>query len=115
MEKLQQKFALDVSRLILFAFEKGLAVTFGEAYRTAEQAALDATKGTGIRSSLHCSRLAIDLNLFEADKLQTETEDYSVLGHYWENMGTDHCWGGRFTSRPDGNHFSISPDGGRTR
>lgn len=115
LEALQQLFAQDVARLIIFAKSKGYEVTLGEAYRTKEQAALDAEHGTGIRSSLHCERLAIDLNLFSNGKYLTETPDYAVLGEFWESLSKEHCWGGRFRSRPDGNHFSITPDGGRTQ
>lgn len=115
MVEQQQQFARDAARLILHAFELGYAVTLGEAYRTPEQAARDADKGIGIRSSLHCNRLAIDLQLFVRGEYQKDTRDYEELGLFWESLGANHCWGGRFSGRPDGNHFSLSPDGGRTR
>jgi hypothetical protein len=46
------------------------------------------------------------LNLFKHGTYQTASEAYAPLGAYWESLGTDCAWGGRF-SKPDGNHFSI--------
>lgn len=82
-----------------------------EAYRTPEQAKLNAQKGSGIANSLHCQRLAVDFNLFINGEYQTRTEAYRELGEYWESLGG--AWGGRFKNRPDGNHFSLEHDGVR--
>jgi hypothetical protein len=64
--------------------------------------------GSGIRESLHCERLAIDLMLFINGVYQTQTEAYRPLGEKWESLGG--TWGGRF-STPDGDHFSIAHEG----
>ncbi len=106
----QSMFALMTSRLLQKADSLGLAVTFGEAYRTAEQAALNAKNGRGISNSLHCKRLAIDLNLFDKNtgEFLTATEDHRELGEWWESQGGS--WGGRFG---DGNHYSLAHDGVR--
>lgn len=40
----QQLFTVMIANLIHFAEEKGYRLTFGEAYRTPEQAALNAIK-----------------------------------------------------------------------
>lgn len=112
-ESLQQKqsrFAGMVARLIVKAGEMGYEVTFGEAWRTPEQAALNVQKGTGIRNSLHLLRLAIDLNLFRNDVYLPNTEDHRPLGEWWESIGGS--WGGRF-ARPDGNHYSLEFEGKR--
>ncbi|MFQ9337055.1 MAG: hypothetical protein ACLR2M_00350 [Varibaculum sp.] len=44
----QQLFTVMVASLIHWAEEHGYRLTFGEAYRTPEQAALNAKKGSGI-------------------------------------------------------------------
>ena len=112
----QSRFAHACALLILFAEAKGFAVTFGETYRPEREAAANAAAGTGIKASLHVRRLAVDLNAFNTDgKYLEDTVDYLPLGEFWESLGTDYYWGGRFTKKPDGNHFSLSPDGGRTR
>jgi len=107
----QQLFAVMVGNLIHWADERGYRLTFGEAYRTPEQAALNAKKGSGISNSLHTQRLAVDFNLFVNGQYMTRTEDYRPLGEYWETLGGS--WGGRFTSNPDGNHFSLEHNGVR--
>ncbi|HBX8313279.1 M15 family metallopeptidase [Klebsiella pneumoniae] len=107
----QQLFTRLIAQLILWADEKGYRLTFGEAYRTPEQAALNAKKGSGISNSLHTKRLAVDLNLFINGQYQTDSAAYLPLGEYWESLGGS--WGGRFKSRPDGNHFSLEHEGVR--
>ncbi|MEX0518298.1 M15 family metallopeptidase [Raoultella planticola] len=107
----QQLFTRLIAQLILWADEKGYRLTFGEAYRTPEQAALNAKKGSGISNSLHTKRLAVDLNLFINGQYQTDSTAYLPLGEYWESLGGS--WGGRFKSRPDGNHFSLEHEGVR--
>lgn len=112
----QQRFSFLVGQLLLWVGNRGWGVTFGEAYRTPEQAALNAQKGTGIANSLHTKRLAIDLNLFKDGVYKTNSEDYKEMGEYWESLDTDCVWGGRFKDsrgnpKPDGNHFSLRHDG----
>jgi hypothetical protein len=107
----QQQFTVMIGKLIQFANQRGYGLTFGEAYRTPEQAKLNAQKGTGITSSLHRQRLAVDFNLFINGEYQTCTEAYRELGEYWESLGG--AWGGRFKNRPDGNHFSLEHNGVR--
>ncbi|EJZ0211713.1 M15 family metallopeptidase [Escherichia coli] len=104
----QQLFAVMIADLIHWAQEHGYRLTFGEAYRTPEQAALNAKTGKGIRNSLHTLRLAVDFNLFINGECQTDTDAYRPLGEYWESIGG--TWGGRF-SRADGNHFSLEHNG----
>lgn len=106
----QRTFAYMVGRLLIWCYDNGYEVTFGEAYRTPEQAALNARTGAGISNSLHTKRLAIDLNLFINDVYQAHSESYLPLGVFWESIGG--AWGGRF-SKPDGNHFSLAWEGVR--
>ena len=104
----QRYFVNLIGQLIEWCYRQGYELTFGEAYRTPEQAALDVQKGTGIKNSLHTIRLAIDLNLFIDGVYQTQTEAYRPMGEFWESLGG--TWGGRF-SKPDGNHFSMENGG----
>lgn len=113
MSQVQEHFAQDVARLILKAAELGYGVTLGDAYRTPEQAAANAIVGTGIRNSLHCERLAIDINLFKDGVYITDSRGHVELGAWWKALGPDHRWGGDFVTRKDFNHYSISPDGVR--
>lgn len=106
----QQLFARNVANLILYVAESNYACTLGEAWRTPEQAALNARKGIGIKNSLHCDRLAIDLNLFKDGKYLTDTESWRPFGEWWEALHPDNRWGGRFG---DANHFSMTDDGKR--
>lgn len=107
----QQQFTRMVGKLIAWADTNGYALTFGEAYRTPEQAKLNAKSGAGIANSLHTQRLAVDFNLFIGDVWQTDSRAFTPLGEYWESLGG--CWGGRFKTNPDGNHFSLEHNGVR--
>jgi hypothetical protein len=102
----QRQFTRMIAELIVWAYSNGYELTFGEAWRTPEQAALNAKSGKGIANSLHGDRLAIDLNLFKDGVFLSQTEDHRPLGEYWESIGG--TWGGRFK---DGNHYSLSWDG----
>ena len=107
----QMDFADAVGLLLRKVKEMGYRCTLGEGYRTPEQAAIYASNGLGIPNSLHCKRLAIDINLFKDGKYLGNSEDYEPLGVWWESIGGS--WGGRFKKRPDGNHFSFEWEGVR--
>lgn len=106
----QRRFTRLIGQLISYAYENEMELTFGDAYRSPEQAKKNAEEGKGIANSLHCERLAVDLNLFVNGVYQTNSEAYRKLGEYWENLSKDCAWGGRFR-QPDGNHFSIRHEG----
>jgi D-alanyl-D-alanine carboxypeptidase len=106
----QRTFTRMIGQLITWAYANGYELTFGEAYRTPEQAQLNARQGKGIANSLHTRRLAVDFNLFIDGEYQTASAAYKPLGEYWESIGGS--WGGRF-SKPDGNHFSLAYRGVR--
>lgn len=108
----QRRFAELVGKLILWAYGEGYELTFGECYRTPEQAALNARSGAGISNSLHTKRLAIDVNLFVEGVYQTSSEAYRPLGDYWKTLDPEAAWGGDF-GKPDGNHFSLAHEGVR--
>jgi hypothetical protein len=115
----QVVFAGLLAQLIQEAFRQGFDITIGECYRTPEQAQWNAEHGKGIVNSVHCKRLAVDINLFKSGRYLTNTEDYTELGIWWEALSKSDfkcCWGGRFKNKkgdptPDGNHFSIEHEG----
>lgn len=102
----QSEFVRMIALLIHEAHRLGYQLTFGEAWRTPEQAALNAAKGSGIKRSLHCDRLAVDFNLYRDGVWLQKSDDHKPLGEFWEELGGS--WGGRFG---DGNHYSLAHDG----
>lgn len=107
----QRLFTKCVGQLINWSYANGYELTFGDAFRSPEQAALNAQKGSGIANSLHTQRLAIDLNLFINGVYQSDSSVYKPLGDFWKSLDAGCCWGGDFTTRADGNHFSITWNG----
>jgi D-alanyl-D-alanine carboxypeptidase len=111
LTELQQKqceFSYMLARLIAWAHGAGFLVSIGEVHRSLHDAERNAQSGAGIVNSLHTIDLAADLRLYVGGEYQTESDAYSPLGIYWEELGGS--WGGRF-SNPDGNHFSLSHHG----
>lgn len=106
----QRRFAQLVGRLIDFAYSNGFELTFGEALRTDEQAAINAAKGIGIAKSNHRIKLAIDLNLFIEGAWQTNPDAYRPLGDYWKTLDPLCRWGGDFKMK-DAVHFSLEHEG----
>lgn len=103
----QEAFAVCVAKLVLWADGEGYGVTFGEAWRSTATARLNAERGVGIAGSLHCDRLAVDLNLFRGGAYLSATEDHAPLGTYWKTLHPLARWGGDFTPKRDGNHYSF--------
>lgn len=104
----QELFMRLLPRLIDYAHQQGYELRGGELWRAPEQAALNAAKGTGSANSLHCDKLAIDLNLFFNGNWLKCTDDHKPLGEFWESLHPLCCWGGRWG---DGNHYSIKHEG----
>lgn len=111
LSQIQQLFARDVVRLLQYMEEKGYGFTFAETYRTPEQAKLNAQQGKGIEHSLHCDRLAIDINLFDPHGTYIEgAKAHEQFGLYWESLSPFNRWGGKFKDKngnafPDANHY----------
>ncbi len=106
----QALFSQDVAKLILHIFDNGYLCSLGEVYRTPEQAKIYAQKGKGILGSLHCKRLAIDINLFDKNhNYISSEEEYRPFGEYWESLSGDNRWGGKFP-RGDADHFEKRDD-----
>ena len=102
----QLKFTQLVVELIRWSYINGYDLTFGEAFRTPEQAQWNADHGTGIVNSQHTKRLAIDLNLFQNNVYQMDCVAYRPLGDYWKTLDPACRWGGDF-KRKDGVHFEL--------
>lgn len=106
----QSLFCQLIAQFITWAYGQGYELTFSEAWRSPEEAELQAQKGAGIVHSLHTERLAIDLNLFRDGQLLVSVDDYRPLGTQWESMHPLARWGGRF-QRVDIDHFSMEWEG----
>lgn len=114
MTLLQEEFCQAAAQLIQKAAALGYGVTFGDAYRSPQQAQQDAHDHVGVVNSLHCDRLAIDLNLFKDGAYITDDTGHKDLGTWWKSLGPRYRWGGNIVHpRPDPNHYSLSPDGER--
>jgi hypothetical protein len=81
-----------VADLIIFAYDNGYELTFGDAM----------AKVGHIAGSFHYQRLAIDLNLFKNGEYLTSTSDHKPLGVFWKSIGGS--WGGNWN---DANHYSL--------
>ena len=109
----QNEFVKSLNRFFTWLDVNGYQISLGEAFRPAWVAKMYSQDGRGIANSLHCSRLAIDLNLFKWGIYLTTVEDLKGAGGVWESFSTPdliHCWGGRFDT-PDADHFSIEHNG----
>lgn len=107
----QQLFAKHTADLFDEIIASGYSFTYGEAMRSQEQAAIYARQGKGIVDSLHCKRLAIDINIFNKNgDYLTDTQDYEQFGKFWECLDYHNVWGGNFSKRKDGNHFQRNEE-----
>jgi hypothetical protein len=94
LRKDQSGFVLCVAKLILWAYEHGYEITWGDTYPG---------KFKHSEFGKHPQGLAIDLNLFKDGVYLTRTEDHKPLGDYYESLHPKASWGGRWE---DGNHYS---------
>jgi hypothetical protein len=110
MSELREKqsiFVLNVARLIIWCYDNGYELTFGEALRTPEQQAIYVAKKLSKTSnSKHLIKLAIDLNLFIGGIYQTDEEAYRPLAEYWKTLNTDNVAG--YDWGWDANHFEMN-------
>lgn len=102
----QAVFSLNVAKLIQHIYATGYTLSLGECFRTEAQAELDVKNGTGILDSLHCKRLAIDLQLFKDGIYLTNPKEYDQFGIYWESLNPLNRNGRNF-KRGDANHFEM--------
>jgi len=123
LRKKQSVFAKNLALLILYAYEIGYEVTFGEVLRTNNQQLLyfhgydvkvaenglklvKGTKKSWTMSSKHLLKCACDINIFKDGVWLTDKESYKPLAEYWktlnENNVSGYDWG------KDLNHFQMS-------
>lgn len=103
----QFEFSKDVAKLIEYVFHMGYFVSIGECYRTQEQAEIYVKQGLGIKNSLHCDRLAVDLHIFKVSLSGYDiapANEWTKFGHFWQSLNQQNRWGGEF-KRIDLNHF----------
>lgn len=133
----QELFARLLPRLLDKAHELGFTVRLGEVLRFEQQAEYNAThcrecksseavhstayaksggkkadhafRPIGIRDSLHCKKLAIDIILFRNGNVCWDRDSYEPLHDYWESL---HELCAR-RIRWDAGHFSITHGGKR--
>src|SRR5450631_3667657 len=108
--ELQRLHVQMVGRLIGYTYAQGFELSWGEAFRTQEQAQWDAEHGTGIAQSVHCDRLAVDLQLFKDGVYLTDPKEYRFMGDYWKQLDPLSRWGGDF-SNVNADHFSLAYGG----
>jgi len=106
----QAEFTQCLGEFITWCFDNGYPVILAEAYRTPEQAALNADAGVGILNSVHCKKLAADMFRVKDGTVTWAFEDYEPLGAEWKTKHDDARWGGDFGSK-DAVHFSFEHKG----
>ena len=106
----QSLFVELVTMLLKRMTTQGYEMTFGEAYRSPEEAERLFKLGKGIKNSNHIIKLAIDINLFRDGKFLNSTEAHKQFGQYWKELHPSCRWGGDFP-KPDGNHYSLEHNG----
>ena len=109
LHEAQFKFTTYLGRFLLHLPPLGYQVSLDEAFRPPALAILYANQGKGIKNSLHCIRLAIDLNLFRGGVLLTQKSDFLPAGTLWTSYDPACRWGGNFHS-VDLRHFSLAID-----
>ena len=112
----QNKFLLDLAKLLQEADRLAFVVTGGELYRTAEQQAIYIQSGRSkTMNSNHLQRLAVDLNFFVKGaggelKLTYDIPTLKPVGDFWEQLSPGrNSWGGNWNSFKDVPHFERRP------
>jgi hypothetical protein len=104
----QRIFTRDISKLITFAYDNGIELTFGEAYRTQyQQKEYMRTGLSKTMNSKHLNRLAVDFNFFVNGALTYDANIIQLLGNYWESLDVKNSWGGNWKWK-DTPHFQRS-------
>ena len=122
LSEVQREFTRDIAKLIVYAYQQGIELTFGDAYRPLTMQYLyyygykildksgvlelvKAKRRSKTLNSKHQKRCAVDFNFFINNKLTYKKEDVELLGTYWESLNEKNKWGGNFTSFTDTPHF----------
>lgn len=110
LDEMQALHVQLVAKLITFVYAQGYTLSWGEAYRTPQQAQWDCNAGVGIKNSLHLDRLAVDFMLFKDGVWLQQPSDYKFMGDYWKTLDASARWGGDFKT-VDAVHFSLTWQG----
>jgi hypothetical protein len=119
----QSIFALNISKLIIKAYELGYEITLGEAYRTESQQYLyfegyklmkigsdlklaQTRRKSRTMNSKHRKKLALDINLFKNGKYLTDKESFKPLAEYWKSLHPKNTCG--YFWNWDLGHFQMS-------
>lgn len=103
LRETQSLFAGLVGKWILWVYEQGYELTFGDFNRPDEHGHM--------AHSNHYVRLAADMNLFVNMVYQDkDCMEWQKIGAYWESLHPLCRWGGRFP-QVDLNHISMEWQG----
>lgn len=110
LRSLQSLLVRCLGDLIRYAYGRGYELTLGEGFVQTPRKTRDGAfvqDGVHMPSSLHYTRLAIDLNLFVRGEWVTSGEHFAWvdLGNFWEALDPACSWGGHFH---DANHLSVT-------
>ncbi|MDO6808089.1 M15 family metallopeptidase [Zobellia galactanivorans] len=106
----QRIFTINVAKLIVEAYNRGIELTFGEVFRTTEQQLLYVQSGKSkTMNSNHLRRLAVDFNFFINGKLTYDWNDIKPLGEYWETLHPANRWGGDWNKNDIKDGFIDTP------
>jgi hypothetical protein len=97
----QELFSRLIAKLITKMYDMGYQVRCGDFYAKRRDPLEHKL------TSLHYSKCAADLNLFQNGKFLDKTSDHDAFGEYWESLSPYCTWGGRWS---DGNHYQVSVD-----
>lgn len=114
LSKKQRIFSLNIAKLINYAFDNCIELTFGEVWRPLEMQKIYLANGKSktLKSS-HLNRLAVDFNFFIDNKLTYNYEDLKILGDFWISLNPANVWGGDFNKNNikdgflDTSHFEM--------
>jgi hypothetical protein len=104
-------FTVAIAALIQHAIDLKYEIALGEGMDriTEKDPTTDHMKG-----SLHEIGLAQDFDLYLGGVYLTNSEDFHLLGVFWEEYGQSKglplVWGGNF-KKPDGDHFALRWNG----
>lgn len=118
----QSIFALNISKLIVWAYQNGYEITLGEAKRTRSQQYLyfygytiqrisgflklvKSRRLSKTMNSFHLKKLALDINVFIDGKYRTDKEAFKPLAEYWRSLHPDNVSG--YDWDYDMNHFQM--------
>jgi hypothetical protein len=110
LSETQRIFTQNIAKLILFAFDNDIELTFGEAFRTTEQQLLYVQSGKSkTMNSNHLRRLAVDFNVFINGNLTYKWEDVKQVGDFWETLHPLNRWGGDWNKNDIKDGFIDNP------